>query len=121
MNSSVVSLPTTSPEQARVWLELEDGPSRGWKLSDLPSEVIAGLSPGASRTGRLPPDIVRPADRVTTSSTLKAGVESVASLVISAPARCPAPEHCWGAFMPLYALSREVGDWGTGSFSDLAS
>ncbi len=41
------------------------------------------------------------------------------SLLISAPRLCPRPARSWGAFIPLYALRREKGDWGVGSFGDL--
>ncbi|HEX5936856.1 MAG TPA: 4-alpha-glucanotransferase, partial [Actinomycetota bacterium] len=42
------------------------------------------------------------------------------ALVLSAPRRCPPPsERSWGMFAPLYALRAE-GDWGVGSFAELA-
>ena len=44
----------------------------------------------------------------------------VHALVLSAPRRCPQPDgRWWGLFAPLYSL-RSDGDWGVGSFSDLA-
>lgn len=46
------------------------------------------------------------------------GLEASA-LVISAPARLPAPVRQWGLGVPLYAL-RARGDWGVGSLVDLA-
>ncbi len=42
------------------------------------------------------------------------------ALVIAAPPRCPAPPRGWGVFAPLHAVRRR-GDWGVGSFSDLAA
>ena len=38
-------------------------------------------------------------------------------MVVAPP--CPSAPRAWGAFMPLHAL-RSEGDWGTGSYSDLA-
>jgi 4-alpha-glucanotransferase len=40
-------------------------------------------------------------------------------MLIAAPA-CPEAPRAWGAFIPLHALRSET-DWGTGSYSELAS
>jgi 4-alpha-glucanotransferase len=44
---------------------------------------------------------------------------NASALLIAAPA-CPESGRAWGAFIPLHALRSET-DWGTGSYSDLAS
>ncbi len=46
------------------------------------------------------------------------GVEASA-LVVSAPARAPAPERTWGVFSPLHAV-RTDQDWGVGTYRELA-
>ena len=47
------------------------------------------------------------------------GIEA-SSLVVSAPARLEPPGRQWGMGVPLYAL-RTRGDWGVGSYVDLAA
>lgn len=48
------------------------------------------------------------------------GHERVASLVMSAPRRASVlPHPTWGVFAPAYAI-RSEGDWGVGTFGDLA-
>ena len=41
------------------------------------------------------------------------------ALVVAAPTSCPQPDRSWGTFLPLYALRRDSGDLGVGSFRDL--
>ncbi|MBA3362916.1 MAG: 4-alpha-glucanotransferase [Actinobacteria bacterium] len=52
---------------------------------------------------------------------VETGEGPVRALVLSAPRTCPQPDgRWWGVFAPLYALRAE-GDWGVGSFSELAA
>jgi 4-alpha-glucanotransferase len=107
------------PERVRISLDLEEGPTRGWKLSDLTSAQLTRELPGV-RTLR----VAIPSDMGELPIgyhhlEVEAGASSARALLISAPSHCPSANRCWGAFMPLYALRRESRDWGTGSFSDL--
>jgi 4-alpha-glucanotransferase len=100
----------------RVSVTPESEDPHGW-------ESVTPSQEGPSEAGFLPA-------RVTVGRRLPVGrhhlwMESgdgpVRALVLSAPRRCPQPDgRWWGVFAPLYALRAE-GDWGVGSFSELAT
>lgn len=117
-------------DPARVWVSLhhEDGAVdrrrvgggalRAGRASASPDACAADEAAGVRRyplrlrRGGLPPGYHRLAVE-------GPGLEA-SSLVISAPARLPAPLRQWGIGLPLYAL-RTRGDWGVGSYGDLAT
>lgn len=107
-----------------AWIEVcqEDGSSQRRRLSEL-----AGGSPRAEEVDgqrvvhhqlRLGPPLALPPGYH--RLRLEAPGASGEALVICAPRRCPQPPRSWGISAPLHAL-RSEGDWGVGSYGDLAA
>lgn len=117
----VVVLPRgLSPRNVAVHLRREDGEVRSTSL-DAVSRLLS------SARYRHDDERLRYGLRLSAEFALPVGYHhlelhgpgiAASSLVIVAPARCPAPTRAWGAFAPLHA-ARDARDWGVGSFSSL--
>ena len=110
----------SSLDPKRVWVTVdeEDGTSRRFRLTDSHHQLVGE---------RTVDGVARSLHRFSLGSsspgyhrlTLEGPGLETRALVVSAPARCPQPPRCWGTFLPLHAL-RTSGDWGAGSYTDLA-
>ena len=115
-----LSLPeSVDCSKIQVTLRLEDGTESRAHLSD-PVMACSVTHDPQSRTYRYVFHAV--------PSGVHAGYHALAvvgpgfsarALVVAAPRKCPRPERSWGSFMPLYALRRDAGDLGVGTFRDL--
>lgn len=116
-----LSLPAGSEStKIQVTLRLEDGSESRASLSD-PALHLEMIGPAHSGFCEYSFRALSPTTPpgYHTLTVVGPGLESQA-LVIAAPRAGPRPERSWGAFIPLYALRREEGDWGVGSISDLS-
>ncbi len=104
-------------------LTLEGGEDRRWRLEPEATgneAGEAGEAGAADQVLRLPETLPRGYHRL----ELDAGGTRASVLVVSAPRRAYGSgldrRGEWGVFLPLYALNRAAGGWGTGDFGDLA-
>jgi 4-alpha-glucanotransferase len=110
----------TEPDEVWIGLRLEDGSVEHRRLGSLPVARTASVEAegvcGVARTVAL--DDLEPVPgyhRV----ELEGPRTEASALLIAAPRACPRPARGWGVWAPLHAV-RRPGDWGTGTYRDLA-
>ena len=109
------------PQQVWIAVRREDGTVDRRRLDERGARLVGAVEDDGT-TRHLHRFRLRRADLPTGYHELVVegpGTEASA-LVVSAPSRLPAARRQWGLSVPLYAL-RTRGDWGVGSYRDLAA
>jgi 4-alpha-glucanotransferase len=122
VRAHAITLPSTvDPARVGVTLRREDGEEVRTALADL---LVA--SGGAASNERHAGSVVQRRFRLPDLPdgyhrlVVEGPRRRAEALVVAAPGRCPQPGRGWGVLAPLTSL-RTAGDWGVGTYRDLAA